>query len=147
MTSCSIQWPLSFQTKRKSFALQINWNECWKTETSRSYGYFRRHRSRGDLRNKSKRRSITMHFGQVWQSLSCQKVCCTFSVLLCCFLLFSGLVHCRRRVLQLANNVTSHNNYWYATISLKNQPNEGKRPTKTTSAGTAHREALLLMHV
>ena len=73
---------------------------CKSTETnaekyllwdSRSYGYFRRHRSRGDLRNKSKRRSITMHFGQVWQSLSCQKVCYTFSVLLCCYLLFSRL--------------------------------------------------------
>ena len=42
-------------------------------------------------------------------------------------LLFSRLVHCRHRVLELANNVTSHNNSWYATISLKNQRFEGKR--------------------
>jgi len=148
--ACILTFILSDKEEVFCFAKQLKriLKNTSSERDSRSYGHFRRHRSRGDLRNKSKRRSITMHSGHwVWQSLSCQKVCCTFSVLLCCFLLFSRLVHCRRRVLELANNVTSLNNSWYATISLKNQGFEGKRTTKTTSAGTAHREALLLMHV
>lgn len=119
MTSRCMQWPLSFQTNRKSFAgIAQQLKRMLKNASSETLALWVR--SRGDLyRNKSKRRSITMHSGQIWQSLSCQKVCCRFSVLRCCFLLFSRSVHCRRRVLELANNVTSHNNSWYATISLK----------------------------
>ena len=41
-------------------------------------------------------------------------------------LLFSRLVHCLRRVLELPNDVTSHNSSQYATISLKNQQFDGK---------------------
>ena len=142
MTSCYMQWPLSSQTKRKSFALHNNWNECSKILPLRISlcGYvvvmiFIEINKKDD-----RSQCILVKFNRVCRA----KKCAARSVFCSVALLFSALlVHCRRRVLELANNVTSHNNSWYATISLKNQRFDGKRTTNTTSAGTAHREALL----
>ena len=128
MTSCCMQWPLSFQTTRKSFALHNNWNECSKILPLRLalYGYvvvmIFIEINKKTIDPNAFRSSLTEFV--VPKSIAkyaARSVFCSVA------LLFSRLVHCRHRVLELANNVTSHNNSWYATISLKNQRFEGKR--------------------
>lgn len=128
MTSCCMQWPLSFQTTRKSFALHNNWNECSKILPLRLplYGYvvvmIFIEINKKTIDHNAFRSSLTEFV--VPKSIAkyaARSVFCSVA------LLFSRLVHCRHRVLELANNVTSHNNSWYATISLKNQRFEGKR--------------------
>lgn len=65
MTSRCMQGPLSFQTNRKSFAgIAQQLKRMLKNASSETLALWVR--SRGDLyRNKSKRRSITMHSGQI----------------------------------------------------------------------------------